>query len=91
MLTALAALFGSLGPGSDSCIMCLRVHNTAVKTTVVHVEIVDMRPWSWVLRLLLLLRGSVVTACLAFGVLLSLHSVVYDDSNTGTLVLGTWT
>ena len=35
--------------------MCLRVHNTAVKTTVVHVEIVDMRPWSWVLRLLLLL------------------------------------
>ena len=26
-----------------------------------------------------------------FGVLLSLHSVVYDDSNTGTMVLGTWT
>ena len=26
-----------------------------------------------------------------FGVLLSLHSVVYDDSNTGTLVLGIWT
>ena len=35
--------------------MCLRVHKTAVKTTVVHVEIVDMRPWNWVLRLLLLL------------------------------------
>ena len=38
--------------------MCLRVPNTAVKM-VVHVEIVDMRPWSWVLRLLLLLlKGS---------------------------------
>ena len=35
--------------------MCLRVIKTAVKTTVVHVEIVGMRPWSWVLRLLLLL------------------------------------
>ena len=35
--------------------MCLRVHNTAVKTTVVHVGIVGMRPWSWVLQLLLLL------------------------------------
>ena len=34
---------------------------------------------------------SVVTASSAFGVLLSLHSVVYDDSNTGTVVLGTWT
>ena len=40
--------------------MCLRVLKTAV-TTVVHVEIVDMRPWNWVLRLLLLLllRGFV--------------------------------
>ena len=36
-LTALIALCGSLGPGSGSCTMCLRVHNTAVKTTVVHV------------------------------------------------------
>ena len=40
--------------------MCLRVHNTAVKT-VVHVEIMGMHPWNWVLRLLLLLllRGLV--------------------------------
>ena len=35
--------------------MCLRVRKTAVKTTEVHVGIVVMRPWSWVLRLLLLL------------------------------------
>ena len=35
--------------------MCLRVRKTTVKTTVVHVEMVDMRPWNWVLRLLLLL------------------------------------
>ena len=35
--------------------MCLRVCKTAVKTTVVHVEIVGMRPWNWVLQLLLLL------------------------------------
>ena len=35
--------------------MCLRIHNTTVKTTVVHAGIVDMHPWSWVLRLLLLL------------------------------------
>ena len=41
--------------------MCLLVHSTAVKTMVVHVEIMDMRPWNWVLRLLLLLllRGFV--------------------------------
>ena len=42
--------------------MCLRVLKIAVKTMVVHVEMVDMRPWSWVLRLrllLLLLRGFV--------------------------------
>ena len=50
--------------------MFLHVHNTAVKTTVVHVEIVDMRPWSWVLQLLLLLllllRGFVESAtCMA--------------------------
>ena len=43
--------------------MCLRIHNTAVKTTVVHVEIMDMRPWSCMLRLLLLLlRGFVASA-----------------------------
>ena len=43
--------------------MCLRVLKTAV-TTVVHVEIVGMRPWNWVLRLLLLLllRGFVESA-----------------------------
>ena len=44
--------------------MCLRVLKTAV-TTVVHVEIVGMRPWNWVLRLLLLLlllRGFVGSA-----------------------------
>ena len=35
--------------------LCLRVPTTVVKTMVVHVEIVGMRPWSWVLRLLLLL------------------------------------
>ena len=34
--------------------MCLHVHNTAVNT-VVHMEIMGMRPWDWVLRLLLLL------------------------------------
>ena len=48
--------------------MCLRIPNTAVKTMVVHVGIVDMRPWSWVLRLLLLLllRGFVESAtCVA--------------------------
>ena len=42
--------------------MCLCVRKTAVKTTVVRVEIVGMRPWNWVLRLLLLLlllRGFV--------------------------------
>ena len=41
--------------------MCLRVLKTPVKTTVVHVGIVVMRPWNWVLRLLLLLllRGFV--------------------------------
>ena len=42
--------------------MCLHVHKTAVKTMVVHVGIVVMRPWNWVLRLLLLLlllRGFV--------------------------------
>ena len=40
--------------------MCLRVHNTTMKTTVVHVGIVGMRTWSWVLQLLLLLlRGFV--------------------------------
>ena len=42
--------------------MCLRVRKTAVKTTVVHVEIMAMRPWNWVLQLLLLLlllRGFV--------------------------------
>ena len=40
--------------------MCLHVLKTAV-TMVVHVEIVGMRPWNWVLRLLLLLllRGFV--------------------------------
>ena len=33
---------------------------------VVHVEIVGMRPWSWVLRLLLLLKGFVASAtCVA--------------------------
>ena len=44
--------------------MCLRVRKTAVKPTVVHVEIVVMRPWNWVLRLLLLLllRVSVASA-----------------------------
>ena len=47
--------------------MCLRILKTAVKMTVVHVEMVDMRPWSWVLRLLLLLlRGFVASAtCVA--------------------------
>ena len=35
--------------------MCLRVRKTAMKITVVHVEMVDMRPWNWVLQLLLLL------------------------------------
>ena len=35
--------------------LCLRVPTTVVKTMVDHVEIVDMRPWNWVLRLLLLL------------------------------------
>ena len=41
--------------------MCLHVLKTAVKTTVVHVGILVMRPWNWVLRLLLLLllRGFV--------------------------------
>ena len=44
--------------------MCLRVRKTAVKATVVHVGIVVMRPWNWVLRLLLLLllRVSVASA-----------------------------
>ena len=48
--------------------MCLRIRKTAVKTTVVHVGIVAMRPWNWVLRLLLLLllRGFVGSAtCVA--------------------------
>ena len=48
--------------------MCLRIHNTAVKTTVLHVQIMDMRPWNWVLQLLLLLllRGFVESAtCVA--------------------------
>ena len=41
--------------------MCLRVRKTAVKTMEVHVGILVMRPWNWVLRLLLLLllRGFV--------------------------------
>ena len=41
--------------------MCLHILKTAVKTTVVHVGIMVMRPWNWVLRLLLLLllRGFV--------------------------------
>jgi hypothetical protein len=43
--------------------MCLRILKTAVKTTVVHVGIVVMSPWNWVLRLLLLLlRGFVASA-----------------------------
>ena len=44
--------------------MCLRVLKTTVKTTVVHVGIVVMRPWNWVLQLLLLLllRGFVGSA-----------------------------
>ena len=48
--------------------MCLRILKTAVKTMVVHVEIMGMRPWNWVLRLLLLLllRGFVGSAtCVA--------------------------
>ena len=47
--------------------MFLRVHNTAMKTTVIHVGIVGMHPWSWVLRLLLLLlRGFVANVtCVA--------------------------
>ena len=41
--------------------MCLLAHSTAVIIMVVHVEIMVMRPWNWVLRLLLLLllRGFV--------------------------------
>ena len=39
--------------------MCLRVRSTVEKTMVVHVEIVGMRLWSWVLLLLLLLKGFV--------------------------------
>ena len=41
--------------GSDPCNTCLLAHSTAVIIIVVHVELVGMRPWSWVLRLLLLL------------------------------------
>ena len=47
--------------------MCLRVHNTAVKTMVVHMGIVDMRPWSWVLRLLLLLLLRFRGKCYLYG------------------------
>ena len=39
------------------CKTRLLAHSTAVIIMVVHVEIVGMCPWSWVLRLLLLLRG----------------------------------
>ena len=34
--------------------MCLRVHNTTMKAMAVHVEIVGMHRWSWVLLLLML-------------------------------------
>ena len=47
------------------CKTRLLTHSTAVIIMVVHVEIVGMRPWSWVLRLLLLLllqRGFVESA-----------------------------
>ena len=47
--------------------MCLRVRSTIVKTMVVHVEIVDMRPWSWVLRLLLLLLRGFRGKCYLCG------------------------
>ena len=39
--------------------MCLCIHNTAVKATVVHVVIVGMHRWSWVLLLLLMVRVSI--------------------------------
>ena len=38
--------------------MCLRVRSTTVKATVVHVEIVVMLQWNWVLLLLLTVRFS---------------------------------
>ena len=66
-MIALIALCGFPVPGSDPCRTRLLAHSTIVKTMVVHVEIVGMRPWSWVLRLLLLLlRVSVASAtCVA--------------------------
>ena len=39
--------------------MCLHVHNTTMKAMVASVEIVGMHRWSWVLLLLLMVRGSV--------------------------------
>ena len=51
--------------------MCLRVLKTAMIITVVHMEMVDMRPWNWVLQLLLLLlRGFVgsVTCAVKLGI-----------------------
>ena len=49
-----------MAPGSGPCNTRLLAHSTVMTTMGIHVEIVDMRPWSWVLRLLLLLlRGFV--------------------------------
>ena len=46
--------------------MCLCVCSTVEKTMVVHVEIVGMCLWSWVLLLLLLLKGFVASVtCVA--------------------------
>ena len=56
-LTELIALCGFPALGSNPCNTRLLAHSTAMIIMVVHVEIVGMRPWSWVLRLLLLLRG----------------------------------
>ena len=68
MLTALIALCGFPVPGSSPCRTRLLAHSTAMIIMVVHMEIVGMHPWSWVLRLLLLLllRGFVASAtCVA--------------------------
>ena len=65
-LTALIMQHGFLGLGSGRCNTHLLVRSTAVKATVVYMEIVVMLRWNWVLLLLMMIRGFVANAtCVA--------------------------
>ena len=62
---------GFLGLGSGCCKTRRLDRSTVVRTIVVHVEIVGMRPWNWVLQLLLLLLLRVSVASATFVVKLA--------------------